>query len=120
MNLRRVVLTRTPSRRIPGSRYFRCPPTEANPTPLTCGLGGNVSSHRRPPPGGRAPPLQPTPTDDGCAVQPDSLRPTSKGASPQDEPLISQSRLTVSRLGSAARCDVVERSGPRPAVSLWW
>ncbi len=28
------MLTRTPSRRIPGSRYFRCPPTEVNPKTL--------------------------------------------------------------------------------------
>jgi hypothetical protein len=32
VNLRRVVRTRTPFRRIPRSRYFRCPPTEANPS----------------------------------------------------------------------------------------
>jgi hypothetical protein len=41
VNLRRVVLTRTPSRRIPGFRYFRCPPTEVNP--IDKWLAGTVS-----------------------------------------------------------------------------
>ena len=36
------MLTRTPSRRIQGSRYFRCPPTEVNPRAYRRAEGGDA------------------------------------------------------------------------------
>lgn len=55
----------------------------------------------------------------GTAVPARQPAAAEQGASPQDEPLIPEPRLTVSRSGSAA---LTRRgtSGPRPAEPLWW